>query len=78
MAKATRTASREKIPIGARIFSAADAFDAMTADRHYRRALSLDEAMSELRRNSGSQFDPEVIAILDELAEDLYARRQTE
>lgn len=68
----------EAIPIGARIFSAADAFDAMTADRHYRRALSLDEAMSELRRNSGTQFDPEVIAVLDNLAEDLYARRHRE
>jgi ribonuclease P protein subunit RPR2 len=68
----------EKIPIGARIFSAADAFDAMTADRHYRRALSLDEAMSELRRNSGSQFDPEVIAVLESVAEGLYTRRQHE
>lgn len=68
----------ESIPIGARIFSAADAFDAMTADRHYRRALSLDEAMSELRRNSGTQFDPEVIAILDTVAEDLYRRRYQE
>ncbi|MGE3268720.1 MAG: HD-GYP domain-containing protein [Chloroflexota bacterium] len=66
----------EYIPLGARIFSAADAFDAMTADRHYRQALSLDEAMSELRRNSGTQFDPEVIAVLDEVAEDLYAHRQ--
>jgi HD-GYP domain-containing protein (c-di-GMP phosphodiesterase class II) len=68
----------EKIPIGARIFSAADAFDAMTADRHYRRALSLDEAMTELRRNSGSQFDPEVIAVLESVAKDLYARRSHE
>jgi HD-GYP domain-containing protein (c-di-GMP phosphodiesterase class II) len=68
----------EQIPIGARIFSAADAFDAMTADRHYRRALSLDEAMGELRRNSGTQFDPEVITILDSVAIDLYARRQQE
>lgn len=68
----------ESIPIGGRIFSAADAFDAMTADRHYRRALSLDEAMSELRRNSGTQFDPEVIAILDTVAEDLYRRRYQE
>jgi HD-GYP domain-containing protein (c-di-GMP phosphodiesterase class II) len=66
----------DAIPIGARIFSAADAFDAMTADRHYRRALSLDEAMSELRRNSGTQFDPEVIAALDEAAEELYAHRE--
>ena len=68
----------EQIPMGARIFSAADAFDAMTADRHYRRALSLDEAMSELRRNSGTQFDPDVIAVLDSVAEELYARRHRE
>ena len=68
----------ERIPIGARIFAAADAFDAMTADRHYRRALSLDEATSELRRNSGTQFDPDVIAVLDELADDPYARRHRE
>ena len=68
----------DRIPIGARIFSVADAFDAMTADRHYRRALSLDEAMIELRRNSGTQFDPEVIAVLEDVADDLYARRANE
>ena len=68
----------EDIPIGARIFAAADAFDAMTADRHYRRALSLDEAMSELRRNSGSQFDPEIITVMDAVADELYARRRLE
>jgi ribonuclease P protein subunit RPR2 len=68
----------EQIPIGARIFSVVDAFDAMTADRHYRRALSLDEAMGELRRNSGTQFDPEVIAVLEGVADDLYAHRHRE
>jgi HD-GYP domain-containing protein (c-di-GMP phosphodiesterase class II) len=68
----------EAIPIGARIFSVADAFDAMTADRHYRRALSLDETMAELRGNSGTQFDPEVIAVLGDLADELYARRTHE
>lgn len=66
----------EQIPMSARIFSVVDAFDAMTADRHYRRALSLDEAISELRENSGTQFDPEVIAVLDGVAEDLYMRRE--
>ncbi len=65
----------DAIPIGARIFSAADAFDAMTADRHYRRALSLDEAMSELRRNSGTQFDPDVVVAMEDAAEELYALR---
>jgi ribonuclease P protein subunit RPR2 len=70
--------SADAIPIGARIFSVADAFDAMTADRHYRRALSLDEAMHELRRHAGTQFDPEVVAILEEMAETLYENRQRE
>src|SRR5581483_8442682 len=65
----------DAIPIGARIFSVADAFDAMTADRHYRRALSLDEAMAELRRNAGTQFVPAVVDTLEDVAETLYARR---
>lgn len=50
----------EEIPFLARITSVADAFDAMTVDRPYRRALSLPDALAELRRCAGSQFDPEV------------------
>ncbi|MCC6174436.1 MAG: HD domain-containing protein [Chloroflexi bacterium] len=69
--------SGEVVPVGARIFSVADAFDAMTADRHYRRALSLDRTMSELRRGRGSQFDPVVIDALEEVADELYALRHT-
>src|SRR6266446_7905577 len=58
----------ERIPIGARIIFAADSFDAMTSDRVYRPALSFDEATDELRRCSGSQFDPlVVVALLEEL-----------
>jgi len=66
---------REQIEIGARIFSVADAFDAMTADRHYRRALGLDEAMDEIRKHAGTQFDPDVVAALEGVAETLYAGR---
>jgi putative nucleotidyltransferase with HDIG domain len=68
----------EAIAIGARIFSVADAFDAMTSDRHYRQALSLDEAMHELRKYAGSQFDPAVVATLEEVAETMYAGRYRE
>lgn len=51
----------EQIPIGARIFGVVDAYDAMTSDRPYRRALPHEVAVLELQRNAGSQFDPEVV-----------------
>lgn len=54
----------DDVPIGARILNVADAFDAMTSDRPYRRALSLDSALRELARGSGSQFDGEVVECL--------------
>ncbi len=49
------------IHIGARIIAVADAFDAMTSDRPYRKAMGADEAVRELEENSGAQFDPEVV-----------------
>ncbi|MBC7107138.1 MAG: diguanylate cyclase, partial [Firmicutes bacterium] len=58
----------ERIPLPARIVSVADAFDAMTVDRPYRRALSLSEAMAELQRGAGTQFDPEVVGRFVRLA----------
>jgi len=51
----------EKIPISGRILAIADAFDAVTTDRPYRKAMTLSEAEKELVRNSGIQFDPEII-----------------
>lgn len=61
--------SGNSIPIGARIISVADTFDAMTTDRPYRKSLSIDMAKNELRRVSGKQLDPDVInamiAIID-------------
>ena len=56
--------SGEEIPVEARIISAVDSFDTMTNDRPYRRAMSLEEARDELVRCAGSQFDPEVIAVM--------------
>jgi HD-GYP domain-containing protein (c-di-GMP phosphodiesterase class II) len=49
------------IPLGSRIVSICDAFDAMTTDRAYRRAMAPDAALLELRRCAGSQFDPVVV-----------------
>ena len=51
----------EKINLGARILALCDAFDAMTTDRPYRKALSLESAVSELKKCSGTQFDPKVV-----------------
>jgi putative two-component system response regulator len=51
----------DDIPLAARILSLADAFDAMTSDRAYRSAMSRDEALDEVMRCSGTQFDPDVV-----------------
>ncbi len=51
----------EEIPHGARMFSVADAFDAMTADRPYRKAIDAISARNEVLRCSGTQFDPNVV-----------------
>jgi HD-GYP domain-containing protein (c-di-GMP phosphodiesterase class II) len=60
--------SGDEIPLGARIIFVADAYDAMTSDRVYRGRLSDDEAITELARCSGTQFDPEIVsALADEL-----------
>jgi len=51
----------EDIPLGARIVTVADAFDAMTTDRSYRKALSTDQAIQRLNAGAGTQFDPNVV-----------------
>jgi HD-GYP domain-containing protein (c-di-GMP phosphodiesterase class II) len=50
-----------EIPLRARIIAVADAFDAMTSDRPYRRALSVEAAFQELETGKGGQFDGEVV-----------------
>ncbi len=60
-----------EIPLGARIFSVADTFDAMTSDRPYRRALTYEQARQEIIDYSGRQFDPRVVeAFLEVLPEE--------
>lgn len=54
----------DQIPEFARVIAVADAFDSMTTTRSYRGARSVDEAMDELRRCAGSQFDPEMVEAL--------------
>jgi putative two-component system response regulator len=61
------------IPIAARIFALADSFDAMTTDRPYRRALPLTDAIGEIIRSSGSQFEP---ALAEAFVELVRERRQ--
>jgi HD-GYP domain-containing protein (c-di-GMP phosphodiesterase class II) len=59
--------------IEARILAVADSFDAMTSDRPYRKALSLDIAINELHENAGTQFDPEIVEIFTKiLSEGLF------
>jgi putative nucleotidyltransferase with HDIG domain len=57
----------ERIPLEARVLAVADAFDAMTSDRPYRPALDRDEAVAEVARCAGTQFDPEVVRVFLEL-----------
>lgn len=52
----------EDIPLECRIISIADAYDAMTNDRPYRKAMTAQEALVELKRGSGTQFDPRLVA----------------
>lgn len=64
--------SAHRIPLVARIFTVVDALDAMTSNRPYRQALPFTQALDELRRCSGTQFDPHIVDIvlaipLDEL-----------
>jgi HD-GYP domain-containing protein (c-di-GMP phosphodiesterase class II) len=56
--------SGDEIPLGARILFVADAYDAMTTDRLYRPGLTHDQALDELERCAGSQFDPHVVGAL--------------
>ena len=64
----------EEIPLAARIVMVCDAYDAMTSDRPYRKALSVSEACKELFQKSGTQFDPRCAAMLVEVVAEIGER----
>ncbi len=63
---------RERIPLGARVFAVADALDAITSDRPYRRAGAWEQALHEIKSQSGRQFDPDVVAAFEDAEQRLH------
>ena len=63
----------DEIPLSARIFSVLDSYDAMTTDRPYRKAMSLDEALTRLRGEAGRQFDPDVVKEFETLIQSIQS-----
>ena len=61
----------DEIPVRAKIIAIADAFDAMISDRPYRKAMTSSEAIEEIKRNTGTQFDPTVAKIFIDLFEEI-------
>jgi diguanylate cyclase (GGDEF)-like protein/putative nucleotidyltransferase with HDIG domain len=68
----------EEIPLGARILAAVDCLDAMAADRQYRRALPLDDAMQQVRELSGKGLDPAVVEVLSRRYRELERMAQAQ
>ena len=64
-----------EIPIGSRILAVVDAFLAMVSERPHRKAMSAAQALDELIRHAGTQFDPEVVEVFLSVAEGMYPRR---
>lgn len=64
--------SGEEIPLESRILAVADSFEAMTSERPYKRALTVREAIEELKRCSGTQFDPKIVDVMVSILEEEY------
>jgi HD-GYP domain-containing protein (c-di-GMP phosphodiesterase class II) len=63
----------DEIPLAARIFAVADALDALTTDRPYRRGTRFPRAREEIRNHAGTQFDPDVVAAFETISDDTFA-----
>jgi len=70
--------SGREIPIGARIFAVADALDAITSDRPYRKAHGFAEAREEILQCSGTQFDPAVVEVFLKIPDELWRELRSE
>jgi putative nucleotidyltransferase with HDIG domain len=68
----------EQIPLGARIFSVADTFDAILSDRPYRRGRPHSAARAEIEREAGKQFDPQVVDLFLSIPEETWVKIRTE
>jgi putative nucleotidyltransferase with HDIG domain len=68
----------EEIPLGARIFAISDTLDAMMSDRPYRRGRPYSVACDEITRESGKQFDPQVVAVFHSIPEEIWAKIRAE
>jgi two-component system cell cycle response regulator len=63
--------SGDEIPIGSRIIAVCDAFDVIISDRAYRAAIPVADALAELHRHAGTQFDPHIVDLFSTLADEL-------
>jgi ribonuclease P protein subunit RPR2 len=68
----------EQIPLAARVFAVADALDAITTDRPYRPGVPFSAARTEIAAGAGTQFDPNVVAALDQVADATLERMRAE
>ena len=68
--------SGQEIPLGARIINLADSFDAMVSDRNYRRSKDISQALSEVERCAGTQFDPDLVPAFVEVVRENH-RKET-
>ncbi len=66
----------DELPIAARIIGVADAFDAMTSDRSYQTARSMNEAVEELKRGAGTQFCPKIVNAIEAVVKKMVVKEE--